>query len=396
MKLGFFTKKGYIIYLFYNLFVDYIYVLVFGKEKLEILIFGLPYTITVFIFFHIVFIGGFYLLSKVKSLFGIDFLDNIQDHDSPAPLLAPLFTEKGFSKFQQYSSNHFNKKRITIGAGIIAILITFLGIWTPFLFFQGDEWIDNFPELAENGLYNLYLLFRIVPYSLSALWFLFSVSALLILIIELMLIFNALGNFSGLSLSKISEYYDKSVEKAKSGDNSEDLDVVQFSLRRFRKKCRVIPEMFLRLNIVIALATFIVGIMISIYTSYILQEDVRNYSFSFFFLFLSGIMLFNFIVFIFPQYSLHRHLESVKGSFLEKFDEIYVIKKFQYLDFALKEKSEEKNFLLNELQTIHQIIGDIEEISTWPFNYNHLVTLSIGLIFPFLPLIVEILFIFQR
>ena len=81
----------------------------------------------------------------------------------------------------------------------------------------------------------------------------------------------------------------------------------------------------------------------------------------------------------------------MKEFFLEKFEEKYEIKWLQYLNFDSIDNSEEKQLLLSELLTLNQIIVDIESISTWPFNYNHLTALLIGLIFPFLPLIFEIL-----
>ena len=52
----------------------------------------------------------------------------------------------------------------------------------------------------------------------------------------------------------------------------------------------------------------------------------------------------------------------------------------------------EKHLFLNELQTLNQIIQDLDGLDTWPFNYNQLTTLLIGLVFPFLPLVFEILF----
>ncbi|MFX0152398.1 MAG: hypothetical protein ACFFAJ_16545 [Candidatus Hodarchaeota archaeon] len=392
-KLGFFTKKGYAVSLSFVVIIDYIYVLIIGKDKLKILLFGMPYTVFILVFYHLIFIGGLFIFSKIKSLLGIDITANHQEQDLPVPLITPLFTEKGFQDFQSYALRRLNKRWITYGAIFFALLIVFFILWGPILFFQADEWIDNFPELAENGLYYVYLVFRIGPLSLYLLWFSFSVLSLLFLIIEVMIIFNALGNFSGLSLSKISEYFDSSIVNEKSTDFYQNSEIVQFSLKRFRRKCKIIPEMFLKINLGVSLATFVLGILFSIYTSYTLQEEAKSFAISFFFPIIAGVMLFNLIVFIFPQLSLHRHLARVKEFILEKFEEIYEIKRFQYLNFAFNDNLEEKNSLLSELQTLNQMIVDIEDIPTWPFNYNHLTTLFIGLIFPFLPLIFEILFL---
>jgi hypothetical protein len=390
MKLGFFTKKGYVLYLSYFLILDYIYVLMVGKDKLQVLQFGMPYTITSLVIYHIIFLGGLYTFSKINSFFGIDFNDKQHEQDLPTPLLAPLFTEKGFQDFQSYSSIRLNKEWITYVATFFAILVALFGLWSPFLLFQADEWIEHFPELASNGL-TPYLIFRIGPYSLITLWFLFSIVALLFLIVQLMRIFNSLGNFSGLSISKISEYFESASEK--SSVLFQNSEVAQFSIKRFRRKCKIIPEMFLKINLVISSATFVMGIMFSIYTGYVLQEEAKSFALSFFFPLMSVVMVFNIIVFLFPQYSLHRHLERVKESFLEKFEEIYEVKRFQYLNLAFTENLEEKTSLLSELQTLNQMIIDIEDIMTWPFNYNQLTTLLIGVAFPFLPLIFEILFI---
>ena len=144
-------------------------------------------------------------------LFDIDFTTGQQVKDDSPPLLSPLFVENEFQDFQTYSFNRLNKKWIIYSAFLLTIILEFIGIWAPFLFFQGDEWLENFPELAENGLYYLYLTFRIGPLSLFLFWFLFPVTALLLLIIELMIIFNALGNFPGLSLNRIADYLDPSI-----------------------------------------------------------------------------------------------------------------------------------------------------------------------------------------
>lgn len=98
-KLGFFTKKGYVVFLSYYLFIDSIYGLIFGKDKLAVLLFGLPYIVGMLVFYHIILIGGLYIFSKIKSLFGIDFTANKQEQDLPTPLLSPLFREKGFQDF---------------------------------------------------------------------------------------------------------------------------------------------------------------------------------------------------------------------------------------------------------------------------------------------------------
>ncbi len=74
-KLGFFTKKGYVVYLSWALIFDYIFVLLVGKDKLAVLLFGMPYTVTILLFYHLIFLGGRYIFSKIKSLFGIDDIE---------------------------------------------------------------------------------------------------------------------------------------------------------------------------------------------------------------------------------------------------------------------------------------------------------------------------------
>jgi hypothetical protein len=390
-KLGLFTKRSYVVYLSFYLIIDYIYVLIFAKDKLRVLQFGIPISIAIFFFFNIFFFGGLYFFSKIKNLLGIDLTTNKQEKDLPKPLISSLFTEEGFKEFQIYFSERINKKWITVVAISGTILVVIFGLYSPFILFQADEWIENFPELAENGLYPLYLIFRIGPYSLVMTWFLISFFSVLLLIVELMITFNALGNFSGLSLSRISTYFENSSINRSGAVFSQKYEGIQLSLKRFRKKSKIIPEFFLEINLGISLVTFILAIMTSIYTSYILQEEARNFANAFIFVIISGIMLFNLIVFIFPQFSLHRQLDRVKDFFLENFEEKYEVKWLQYLKIDSIENSEEKRLLLSELRTLNQIIVDIESISTWPFNYNHLTTLIIGLIFPFLPLIFEIL-----
>ncbi|MHA2394867.1 MAG: hypothetical protein ACXAEX_23305, partial [Promethearchaeota archaeon] len=163
VRLGFFTKKGYIFFCFFSLIYDNIYVLIFGGDKLQIILFALPYIGMIFVSYNLIFIGGRYIFSKVKSLFGIDFTGKQQKKDLSTPLLSPLFTEKEFQVFQTYAIHRLNKRWITYGAIFLVLLLEFIGVWGPLLFFRADEWLENFPELAENGLYYAYLVFRIGP-----------------------------------------------------------------------------------------------------------------------------------------------------------------------------------------------------------------------------------------
>jgi len=87
---------------------------------------------------------------------GIDFITNQKEQDLSPPLLASLFTDEGFYEFQAYSLKRFNKKWITYGAVLSTIILLLSALWIPFFLFQADEWIDNFPELAENGMYILF------------------------------------------------------------------------------------------------------------------------------------------------------------------------------------------------------------------------------------------------
>ncbi|MHA1967019.1 MAG: hypothetical protein ACW964_04370 [Candidatus Hodarchaeales archaeon] len=396
MKLGFFTKKGAIFFLIFTLIYDNIYVLIFGKDKLAVLLFATPYIVTMVVSYILIFIGKSYIFSKIKSFFGIDFTADKHQNGLPTPLLSPLFTEKGFQDFQSYALLRLNKRWITYGAIFLTVLSEFVGLWGPFLFFQTDEWIENFPELAENGLYYLYLVFRVGPLSLILFWYLFSISALLLTLIEIMIIFNALGDFPGLSLNKIPEYFDNSFVNEKSNVFSQNSEVVQFSLQQFRRKCKIIPQMFLKINIGISIGSFILGIMASIYYSNIVQEEARRFAMSLFFPTISGLMLLNLTVFIFPQWSLHRHLKRIKESFLDYISNYMDLQSVRYLNLTFTynlEEKKEKELLLSELQTLNQIIEQTEGFLTWPFNYNQVATLMIGLIFPFLPLFIEILFI---
>ncbi|MHA2227251.1 MAG: hypothetical protein ACXAC8_18690 [Candidatus Hodarchaeales archaeon] len=395
-KLGFFTTKGYIFSLFFMIIYDNSYVLIFGKDKIQVIQFALPYVIGLFIAHTLIFFGGRYIFSKIKSLFGIDFTSNNQEQGLPPPLLSSLFAEKGFQDFQAYAYHRLCRRWIIYGAIVISVVVEFVGIVGPFLFFQADEWIENFPELAENGLYYLYLVVRIAPLSLYLLWFMFCTISLLLSIIEIMIIFNALGNFSGLSLNTIPEYFDhSSIVNKSSNVFFQNAEVVQFSLMRFRRKCKIIPQMFLKLNIGISIGSFTMVIMALNYFSNILQEEARQFASSTFFPMISGIMLLNIMVFIFPQWSLHRHLERVKKSFLESISN-YAENRFQDLHFTFTdnlEENEERQLLLSELQTLNQITEQTESFITWPFDYNQVAALLIGLLFPFIPLIFEILFI---
>ena len=86
-KLGFFTKKGYIVFISFTLIYDYLYVLIFGNNFSQILIFGLPYTVITLIYIHLAFIGGHYIFYKIKTLFGIKFIKKDIRIPSPHPHL---------------------------------------------------------------------------------------------------------------------------------------------------------------------------------------------------------------------------------------------------------------------------------------------------------------------
>ncbi|MHA2106014.1 MAG: hypothetical protein ACW981_21510 [Candidatus Hodarchaeales archaeon] len=390
IKLGFFTKKGYIIFIIFTLVYDYLYLLIFAKDVSQILIFSLPYTVIAFIYIHLAFIGSQYIFYKIKSLFGIRIASYIKEQEVLTPQLSTLFKEEGFRKFRSYALIRFNKRWITYGSLFIALLMAFFAVWLPLLLFQKDEWIENFPEIVENGLYYLYLAFRIIPYSFFMIWSLFSVISLLFLLFELMIVFNSLGNFSGLSLNNFREYFINSLSTEKPIDFSKNSEVVQFSLKRFRRKCKIIPEMFLKINLGIALGSFLIAAGTMVYISYIRQEEIIVIAVSFFFPLILGIMVLNLIIFIFPQVSIHNQLERAKSILMEKFEEIYEIKRFQYLRYAFDDNLEEKNMLLSELQTLDHMVEEIDEVKTWPFNYGQITTIILGSLFAFLPLIIDL------
>ncbi len=72
------------------------------------------------------------------------------------------------------------------------------------------------------------------------------------------------------------------------------------------------------------------------------------------------------------------------------------LKSVQYLNFTYSDNLEEqkgRQLLLSELRIFNQIIEQTEGFLTWPFDYNQVAALLIGLIFPFVTLIIELLFI---
>ncbi|MHA2224852.1 MAG: hypothetical protein ACXAC8_06590 [Candidatus Hodarchaeales archaeon] len=72
-KLGFFTKKGYVFILIFTLNIDNIYVLIFGTDKLAVILFAIPYNVGTLGLYQLTFFGGHYICSKIKTFFGIDF-----------------------------------------------------------------------------------------------------------------------------------------------------------------------------------------------------------------------------------------------------------------------------------------------------------------------------------
>ena len=104
-------------------------------------------------------------------------------------------------------------------------------------------------------------------------------------------------------------------------------------------------------------------------------------------------MLHNLAVFIFPQFSLHRHLERIIKSVLDNISNFIDFKSVKYLNFTITDNLEERQVFLSELKTLNQMIEQTEVFLTWPFNYNQVATLLISLLFNVILLIIEILFI---
>lgn len=173
---------------------------------------------------------------------------------------------------------------------------------------------------------------------------------------------NALGNQSG--------------EGVKETDSASDYikrsELVQFSIKRFRRKCNSIPRALLPINLII-LIMIILGGGALLY--FIALRGGNNFLQGLTLIGMIGFIILDGYIFFFPQFSLHRIIKFRKEKTIDSLEEHYEQKKYNWLSLPDDSSFEIKQNLFNEIRVLANFIEETEHLMTWPFDYKQLLTI---------------------
>ncbi|MFX1514192.1 MAG: hypothetical protein ACFFCQ_16565 [Promethearchaeota archaeon] len=240
---------------------------------------------------------------------------------------------------------------------------------------------DYFPELSTGNNYYFLLLLSTLPACFLTGWMMLSYFLIIFLMFEVVLCFHALSDSPGLTINQIPKMIQK--ERLKFLERSE---IMKFSLKRFKRQIKVVPGLLFKINLAFLLCILFGGLSI-FWASYGIESNGDSLDLSIVAVY--GVLLLctgliNLLLFLFPQWDFHNQLEIVKGSMIESPQDIFELKKFQFLSIVDKEAKEAKESLVIEIQTLTSIIDDIESLMTWPFDYDQLFSLIGGILIPFI------------
>ena len=78
------------------------------------------------------------------------------------------------------------------------------------------------------------------------------------------------------------------------------------------------------------------------------------------------------VLFLYPQITLKRAIEEGKTITIDALEEVYELRRFQYLSILNSDENGKKEFLWNEINHLREMIQEIEKILVWPYNYKQL------------------------
>lgn len=389
IRLGYFSRKGLVLILVFFPLSELGYALLLAEDRMRLLETSMPLLILFWLVMLVLFFAGNWGITQLRNLYGIDFRSRKRPLKEQAHLAA-LFEGNSYREFQTSTYREFIGLEMPFIAFLISGILVFVAILYPFLT-ETDRLIVDHPEIVEGDLNYAYFVFRIVPLSIYLFWFFFSGLGGVLLLSEVVFSFHSLANYPGLSLNQANRYFEFEGEERQTVDFSQKSEIVKFSLKRFKRRSKGIPEFLLRINVVISICLALIGLYVFFFVSAIENEQTQFVVI----VFGSGViillLLINLFLFIFPQFSLHSQLEGARNSMIEAIEEIYELKKIQYLQIAAATKTakEDKELLWLEMQALIHLTEELESILTWPFNYPQLATLIGGSLLALIPVILQ-------
>ncbi|MFQ5979704.1 MAG: hypothetical protein ACE5OZ_16365 [Candidatus Heimdallarchaeota archaeon] len=389
IRLGFFSREAWILILVVFPLVDLGYPLLLAEDHLSLLETSLPMRAFFWLIMILLFFAGNWAITQIRNLFGIDFRSRDRPLKEQAHFEA-LFEGDLFKDYQVSTYKKFTSIEMPLIAILVSGILVVVGLIYPFLT-ETDRLITNYPEIAEDELYYAYFAFRILPLSIFLIWFIFSGFGGLLLLLEVVFSFHSLAKFPGLSLSQATRYIEAAEEKREIIEFSQKSEIVKFSLKRFKRRSKGIPDFLLRVNIIISIGLALIGLFVFLFVSGITDEETRFMVAAIAFGAIIFIILVNLFLFLFPQISLHNQLERARNSMIESLEELYELKKFQYLQIAATSAKENKEILWTDMQALIHLTEELESILTWPFNYPQLLTLLGGSLLALIPVALQAL-----
>ncbi|MHA2365374.1 MAG: hypothetical protein ACXAC7_15555 [Candidatus Hodarchaeales archaeon] len=393
IKLSLFTKKKVILFLVLFIFFISMYPLFIVEDKASLFIRNFGFIITMVLQVSIAYMIGQLIFSELDSIFGVDIKQKKVNLSHRSELLN-LFEEGEFQNYQNYVVERLLSKRILLITLILAIVLTFFG-WVMPMLMKSDVNFEIYPELIDDRNYYLYLLLAGLPSNILTFILVFTSILIFVLLFEVVLCFHALSESPGLSLNQIPKMIQRDDFAIDEGKISERSVIMKFSLKRFQRQSKIVPNHLLKVNLAIVLSFLIGGISI-LWMFYGVgssgDAESITYGLALWGLFMLVSGLINILLFLLPQWSFHNQLERVKGSMIESIEDIFELKKFKFLQIVDKDAKDEKESLAIEMQTLSSIIEDIENIATWPFDYEQLVSLIGGILLPAILVIISIMY----
>lgn len=205
--------------------------------------------------------------------------------------------------------------------------------------------------------------------------------ALVCLVIAFLVGINNLGKEKyRLTLHELIEFMSlKSQDKDESYITQDFEKGYRMSLFLFKRNCKPIASLMTKIALFM-LASFIVA---SSYLYFFVIVPGTNAIFPIVFL---GMLILEpilvILAFLWPQYNLHKLLQSTKEDFLASLWSLQEIHRFRFIDQlkaeAIDKNNQAENISTEKLAIIEKLVSDTESLLTWPFDYKQIGSIIIG------------------
>ena len=420
IRFGFYSKKSLVYLAIVSFLVDILLpVLMIQPSNYQELIVPIQYAIPYWIITSpgiiLFYLTGLYIFREISRLFGIDFHSTSKEDQCR---LRVLFRKKKsqeenepFKLYQKYANKRLRSHLISLIAFIVAVVIVILTLVIPYTLGM-DPRINHFPRIVDDE--NKASIYRIIIIiiTINWIWILFSGIGVLLLVLSIGWVFGKMDNYppEGLIirdiLKKIEDTCQKGDQQHKGnssgnteGEGRKNLEEVpKLFMKQFKRRYDDVPNFLTKVSLMISIELFLIVSFITYYGSLFVAyepsptvpayiKEISYYCVGAGPLFVTLLVIISIILLIIaPQWSFHSLLGEVKEAILDTLERLYENKKLQYLEMIHQEVKDRKT-LLQELEILDKMIGDVEKISTLPFNENHIITLVSSMIFPFIPLI---------